>query len=193
MFGCKQPRRQQEGVGGDGSTAQPLCSFWQPSCLSKVSVRMERQEEWVGCWPCSLPSHSGLDSCSDPVVVSAGKHCFVHVHLHTCLGIFSTPFQPASDPGWKAIGLAPYTLTTGHCWVSLQPSVFLDLLQWLLSSGGHFPFQPGLSHSYHPSLSQVHPSIAPGVGAGVRSRARLSAPLSTYPGIRSDTGSWSCL
>lgn len=101
----------------------------------------------------------GPDGCGDPLLrgpggcgklVLAGEHCFVH--LHTCLGISSTPFQPASDLGWKAVGLAPYTLTPAP--LKPSPACFLGSLHFGAELWGLLP----LPTWPVPELSPLGPS-----------------------------------
>lgn len=93
---------------------QSLCSLGQLGCLQVqcgdgkaagmgwMLALLPPQPLW-GWMGAVDPVLMGPSSCGKLVV--AGEHCFIHVHLHACLCISSTPFQPASDPGWKAIDL----------------------------------------------------------------------------------------
>lgn len=95
---------------------QPLCSLGQLGCLQVqcgdgkaagmgwmlALVPPQLLWGWMGAVD---PVLMGPSSCGK--LVLPGERCFIHIHLHACLCISSTPFQPASDPGWKAIDLTP--------------------------------------------------------------------------------------
>lgn len=142
---CQGEHLGTNSQGGSGKgleemgSAAPLFPVAAGLSLSSV-LGWKGNRNGLDVSPACSSGALGLDGCSDPVLmgpsgcgklVLAGEHCFIHVHLRTCLCISSTPFQPASDPGWKAIGLAPYALTPAYCLASLKPfpALFLSSLQ----------------------------------------------------------------
>jgi len=129
VFGCWGSRGK--GLEGLGSAAPPLPVASELSLSSVSGWKGSRNGLDVG--PTPSPAALGLGGRSDSMLmgssdcgklVLAGEHCCFCVHLHTYLCISSTPSEPASDPGWKAIGLAPCTLTPVCCPASLKTSPY---------------------------------------------------------------------
>lgn len=194
--GCARVKANSRGGRGKGLEEMGKDATLLPAAagLSPRSVL-----GWKGSRNGSdLGAPLGLDGCSDPLLsgpggcgklVLAGEHCLVH--LHTCLGISSAAFQPASDLGWKAVGLAPYILTPAP--LKPSPACFLGSLHFGAELWGLLP----LPTWPVPELSPLGPSQGHPLGSSWGRSQWMQGWAEHTPkplyGIKSAGGSWGTL